>query len=88
MTECPEDYYHCLSESEYEEWITLLEDNELEMPESLAPLGDGEAAANFVWQVLFLTPIELFYIGISMSVLAIYGLSIYYMYKKIQKKFS
>ena len=52
MTECPEDYYHCLSESEYEEWITLLEDNELEMPESLAPLGDGEAAANFVWNVL------------------------------------
>ena len=42
MTECPEEYYHCLSENEYEEWITLLEDNELEMPESLAPLGDGD----------------------------------------------
>ena len=86
--ECPEEYYHCLRETEYEEWVTLLEDNELEMPESLAPLGDGEAAANFVWNVLFLSPVELFYIGISMSVLAFYGLSIYYMYKKIQKKFS
>ena len=58
------------------------------MPDSIAPLGDGEAAANFVWNVLFLTPLELLYIGISMSVLAFYGLSIYYMYKKIQKKFS
>jgi len=51
-------------------------------------MGDAEAAANFVWEVLFLSPIELFYIGITMTVLATYGLTIYYMFKKIQKKFS
>jgi len=55
------------------------------MPEAMS---DAEAAANFVWQVLFLNPIELIYIGITMTVLATYGLSIYYMFKKIQKKFS
>lgn len=55
------------------------------MPESL---GDVEAASDFVWQVLFLTPIELIYIGFTMTVLATYGLSIYYIYKKIQKKFA
>jgi len=55
------------------------------MPEAM---GDVEAASNFVWEVLFLSPVELFYIGITMTVLATYGLSIYYMFKKIQKKFS
>lgn len=88
MTECPPEFYDCLTEEEYNEILSILEENELLMPDSIAPLGDGEAAANFVWNVLFLTPIELLYIGISMSVLAFYGLSIYYMYKKIQKKFS
>jgi|TARA_B100000768_G_C11166469_1_gene326817 hypothetical protein len=58
------------------------------LDESELELGDVEAAGDFVWQVLFLTPIELIYIGFSMTVLAFYGLSIYYMYKKIQKKFS
>ena len=88
MTECPPEFYECLTEEEYDEILNLFEENELSMPDSIAPLGDGEAAANFVWNVLFLTPLELLYIGISMSVLAFYGLSIYYMYKKIQKKFS
>ena len=88
MTECPPEFYGCLTEEEYDEILNLFEENELSMPDSIAPLGDGEAAANFVWNVLFLTPLELLYIGISMSVLAFYGLSIYYMYKKIQKKFS
>jgi len=60
-------------------------DDELE---SELELGDVEAAGDFVWQVLFLTPIELVYIGFTMTVLATYGLSIYYIYKKIQKKFS
>ena len=88
MTEGPPEFYECLTEEEYDEILNLFEENELSMPDSIAPLGDGEAAANFVWNVLFLTPLELLYIGISMSVLAFYGLSIYYMYKKIQKKFS
>jgi hypothetical protein len=63
------------------EWDDELESSELE-------LGDVEAASDFVWQVLFLTPIELVYIGFTMTVLATYGLSIYYIYKRIQKKFS
>ena len=58
------------------------------LDESELELGDVEAAGDFVWQVLFLTPIELIYIGFTMTVLASYGLSIYYIYKRIQKKFS
>ena len=85
MTECPPEFYECLTEEEFDEILEVFEENDMVMPESL---GDAEAAANFVWNVLFLSPSELIYIGISMSVLAFYGLSIYYMYKKIQKKFS
>ena len=85
QVECPKEYYECLTEEEYDDILELFEENDIVMPEAL---GDAEAAANFVWNVLFLSPVELFYIGISMSVLAFYGLSIYYMYKKIQKKFS
>ena len=55
------------------------------MPEAM---GDVEARIKFCLEVLFLSPVELFYIGITMTVLATYGLSIYYMFKKIQKKFS
>ena len=83
-TECPEEYYECLTEEEYDEILELFEENDMVMPESL---GDVEAASDFVWQVLFLSPVELIYIGISMSVLATYGLSIYYVFKWIQRKF-
>ena len=85
MTECPPEFYECLTEEEYDEIIEIFAENDIAMPEAM---GDAEAAANFVWDVLFLTPIELIYIGITMTVLATYGLSIYYMFKKIQKKFS
>ena len=85
MTECPKEYYECLTYEEFDEIVDILEENDLPMPEAM---GDAEAAANFVWEVLFLNPIELIYIGITMTVLATYGLSIYYMFKKIQKKFS
>ena len=83
--ECPPEFYECLTEEEYDEIIDLFVENDIAMPEAM---GDVEAASNFVWEVLFLTPIELIYIGITMTVLATYGLSIYYMFKKIQKKFS
>jgi hypothetical protein len=83
--ECPEEYYECLTEKEYDDIIDLFEENNIAMPESM---GDAEAAANFVWEILFLNPFELVYIGITMTVLATYGLSIYYMFKRIQKKFS
>ena len=85
MVECPEEYYECLTYEEWDEIVDVFEENDMVMPETM---GDAEAAANFVWQVLFLSPIELVYIGITMTVLAPYGLSIYYMYKRIQKKFS
>jgi hypothetical protein len=85
MVECPKEYYECLTYEEFDEIVDILEENDLPMPEAMS---DAEAAANFVWQVLFLNPIELIYIGITMTVLATYGLSIYYMFKKIQKKFS
>ena len=73
MTECPPEFYECLTEEEFDEILEVFEENDMVMPESL---GDAEAAANFVWNVLFLSPSELIYIGISMSVLAFYGLSI------------
>ena len=85
MVECPEEYYECLTYEEWDEIVDVFEENDMVMPEAM---GDAEAAANFVWQVLFLSPVELVYMGITMTVLATYGLSIYYMYKRIQKKFS
>ena len=85
MTECPPEFYECLTEEEWDDIVDIFTENEIAMPEAM---GDAGAAANFVWEVLFLTPIELIYIGITMTVLATYGLSIYYMFKKIQKKFS
>ena len=85
MVECPEEYYECLTYEEWDEIVDVFEENDMVMPEAM---GDAEAAANFVWQVLFLSPVELVYIGMTMTVLATYGLSIYYMYKRIQKKFS
>ena len=83
MTECPPEFFECLTEEEYDEIIDLFMENDIAVPEAM---GDVEAASNFVWEVLFLSPVELFYIGITMTVLATYGLSIYYMFKKIQKK--
>jgi len=85
MPECPEEFYECWTEEEYDEIMDIFVENDIAVPEAM---GDAEAAANFVWEVLFLSPIELFYIGITMTVLATYGLTIYYMFKKIQKKFS
>jgi hypothetical protein len=88
---CAEEYEVCLTQDQYLELITMMEDagvefeGELEIAERL---GDAEAVANFTWQVLFLTPWELAYIALPMSVLAFYGLSIYATFKWLQKKFS
>ena len=83
--ECPPEFYECLTMDEYDDILELFEENNIAMPEAL---GDAEAAADFVWEVLFLGPVELISIGLTMTVLATYGLTIYYMFKKIQKKFS
>lgn len=74
-----------------EDWDTLLEENQLawdSVNNTVARQGDAEAIAEFTWQVLFLSPWELAYIALPMGVLAFYGLSIYALFKYIQKRFS
>lgn len=88
--ECPEGLI-CYTEEEYEELLLVMEDHGIfgeELAEVAPAMGDAEAVANFTWELLFLTPWELAYIAIPMSVLATYGLTIYFAYKWIQKKFS
>ena len=87
--ECPEDMV-CLT---HEEWFDFVNEYEIdltdewaEMPQ--AEISDAQAVADFTWQVLFLSPWELAYIALPMSVLAFYGLSIYAIFKWLQKKFS
>jgi len=85
MAECPEEYYECLTEEEWDDIVDLFNENNIEVP---SELGDVEAATNFAWELLFLSPWELAYISIPMGVLAFYGLSIYAIFKYIQRKFS
>ena len=89
--ECPEDYV-CLKEEVYDELLTMMDESGIDfISAELEPqqaIGDAEAVANFTWELLFLTPWELAYISIPMTVLATYGLTIYFAYKWIQKKFS
>jgi hypothetical protein len=88
VEECPENNI-CFTE---QQWSDFLVEYELDivnevgsMPESM---GDAEAATQFAWELLFLSPWELAYIALPMSVLAFYGLSIYAIFKRIQKKWS
>jgi hypothetical protein len=53
----------------------------------MQPAGDAQAAINFTWEILFLTPWELAYIALPMTVLAFYGLTIYSIFKYVQSKF-
>ena len=88
---CPEEYEICLDTESYDELIVMMEEAGVEIDSEtldLQPLGDAEAVANFTWELLFLSPWELAYIALPMSVLATYGLTIYFAYKWIQKKFS
>lgn len=87
---CPIEYEICLDEESYDELIIMMEDAGVEMTGELdfQPLGDAEAVANFTWEILFLSPWELAYIALPMSVLAFYGLTIYAVFKWLQKKFS
>ena len=80
MSECPEDLI-CFTEEELDEYGFILDGNG-------EPIGDVEAAGQLVLEVLFLTPLELLFVGISMSILAFYGLSIFACIKYIQRKFS
>ena len=46
-----------------------------------------ESALDGVWEILALHPWDLIYLSIPMSILAFYGLSIYAIFKYIQKKY-
>ena len=87
---CPEEFDICFTE---EEWLKFVVDYEAGIIDEIGGLpvpevGDAQAISDFTWQVLFLTPWELAYISLPMGVLAFYGLSIYALFKYIQKKFS
>jgi len=89
MSECPQDLI-CFTE---EEWGNFLLEYEVDIIDEVGGLpapavGDAEAAINFTWELLFLSPWELAYIALPMSVLAFYGLSIYALFKKIQQRYS
>ncbi len=84
---CADVYEVCLTEDEYIELIESMTAAGIEWGEAV-PEGDVEALTDFTWQILFLTPWELAYIALPMSVLAFYGLSIYATFKWLQRKFS
>ena len=89
MSECPEELV-CFTE---QEWVDFLIEYELDIVDEVgglpvAPTSDVQALSDFTWEILFLSPWELAYIALPMSVLAFYGLSIYAVFKYIQRKFS
>tara|TARA_B100000029_G_C17520555_1_gene939690 strand:- start:205 stop:477 length:273 start_codon:yes stop_codon:yes gene_type:complete len=89
MNKCPEELV-CFTE---EEWVDFLLEYEVEIIDEVgglpvAPTSDAQALSDFTWEILFLSPWELAYIALPMGVLAFYGLSIYAMFKYIQKKFT
>ena len=89
---CPEDHV-CFNA---EQWDLFIREYELDLQQEFyndevdlsSGIGDAQAVADFTWQVLFLSPWELAYIALPMSVLAFYGLSIYAIFKWLQKRFS
>jgi hypothetical protein len=88
MNECPEDLI-CFTN---DEWADFLIEYEIDIIDEVGGLptqsvGDAESIANFTWELLFLSPWELAYIALPMGVLAFYGLTIYALFKKIQKRY-
>ena len=88
MNNCPEELV-CFTE---QEWIDFLLEYEVEIIDEVgslpvAPPSDAQALSDFTWEILFLSPWELAYIALPMSVLAFYGLTIYALFKKIQKRY-
>ena len=89
MSECPEDLV-CFTQ---DEWADFLIEYELDIVNEVGGMpvsqtSDAAEIANFTWQILFLSPWELAYISLPMGVLAFYGLTIYGLFKYIQRKFS
>ena len=88
MNNCPEELV-CFTE---QEWVDFLLEYEVEIIDEVgslpvAPPSDAQALSDFTWEILFLSPWELAYIALPMSVLAFYGLTIYALFKKIQKRY-
>lgn len=82
---CPDELV-CM---DIETWNGIVEEYDLAMDMTeVSKTSDVQAVVDLSWQLLFLTPWELIYIGLPMSVLAFYGLSIYAIFKWIQKRFS
>ena len=83
---CPDDLV-CI---DVETWEGIVEEYDLalDMSTDTQRASDVQAIVDLSWELLFLTPWELIYIGLPMSVLAFYGLSIYAIFKWIQKRFS
>ena len=85
---CPQEYEVCLTEQEYYDLLDTMSAAGIEWEAAQAEIGDAQAIADFTWQILFLSPWDLAYIALPMSVLAFYGLSIYAAFKYLQRKFS
>jgi len=82
---CPEDLV-CM---DIETWNGIVDEYDLAMDMTdVSKTSDVQAIINVTWEMLFLHPWDLIYIGLPMSVLAFYGLSIYAAYRWIQKRFS
>ena len=89
MNNCPEELV-CFTE---QEWVDFLLEYEVEIIGEVgtlpvAPPSDAQAISDFTWEILFLSPWELAYIALRISVLAFYGLTIYALFKYIQRRFS
>lgn len=82
---CPDDLV-CI---EVETWNGIVEEYDMALEYSdVSKTSDVQAIIDVTWEMLFLHPWDLIYIGLPMSVLAFYGLSIYAIFKWIQKRFS
>ena len=82
---CPDELV-CM---DIETWNGIVEEYDLAMDMTeVSKTSDVQAIVDLSWELLFLTPWELIYIGLPKSVLAFYGLSIYAIFKWIQKRFS
>lgn len=84
---CPPEFTVCFPPEAWDEFTSQNDIFGDELGE-MAALGDAEAVANFTWEILFLSPWELAYIALPMTVLAFYGISIYAMFKYVQRRFS
>ena len=82
---CPDDLV-CI---EVETWNGIVEEYDMVLEYTdVSKTSDVQAIIDVTWEMLFLHPWDLIYIGLPMSVLAFYGLSIYAAYRWIQKRFS